>query len=440
IQGVADRVVRVFTPAVLGLALVTFGGWLLFGPAPAITNALVNAVAVLVVACPCAMGLATPAAILVGSGRAAELGVLFRKGEAIETLTHIQTVALDKTGTLTVGRPRLIDIVAPGQDRAELLGWLGAAEAGSEHPLARAIVEAAREAGSAPYGAEEFEALPGFGVRATVQGHRLLIGTGRLMLQEQIAIEDWQTHADSLAATAKTPVYVARDGKILAVLAIADPLRPEAPALIQALYRLGLDVVLITGDSQATAAAVAATLGIARFHAEILPEGKAQVVQSIQAGGARLAFVGDGINDAPALAQADVGIAVGSGTDVAIDAADVTVTHDLRTVVTAIEIARQTLGTIRGNLFWAFFYNILLIPLAAGILYPSLGIRVNPMLGGAAMGLSSVFVLTNSMRLKRFKGTDLPSTPSAGRGSLVAPAPHGMLPADHGPVAGTGGH
>ena len=424
IQGVADRVVRVFTPVVLLLALLTFTTWLLFGPAPAITEALVNAVAVLVVACPCAMGLATPAAIMVGSGRAAELGVLFRKGEAIETLSHIDVIAFDKTGTLTQGRPRLTDVLAPDQDRKSLMEWLATAESGSEHPLAQAILDAAREEGISPGPVEMFEATPGYGIKAGVQGHEMLIGAWRLMSREGIETGTWKAHADKLSEAGKTPVYVARDRKLIAVLAISDPLRAEAPGLVQAVQGLGLNVVLITGDSQRTAAAIARTLGIAVFHADVLPEGKATVVSGLQGAGRTVAFVGDGINDAPALAQADVGIAMGSGTDVAIEAADITITRDLSAVVTAIQVARHTLSTIRGNLFWAFFYNILLIPVAAGVLYPAFGIHLNPMIGGAAMGFSSVFVLTNSLRLKRLKAVSVPLMIGDLPGAAVAVPAH----------------
>ncbi|MHB1515343.1 MAG: heavy metal translocating P-type ATPase [Acidiferrobacteraceae bacterium] len=427
IQGVADRVVRIFTPAVLLLAILTFTVWLAFGSAPAITMALVNAVAVLVVACPCAMGLATPAAIMVGSGRAAELGVLYRKGEAIETLSRVDTVAFDKTGTLTLGRPKLTDIIAPEQNHQDLMTWMAAAESGSEHPLAQAILDTAREEGISGSPAEKFEALPGYGIRATAQGHELFIGAQRLMSSEEIDTRDWTTRADALAEAGKTPVYVARDRQVIAVLAIADPLRPEAPALIRALQALGLSIVLVTGDSKRTAAAIAHTLGIRTYHAEVLPEGKATVVSGLQQEGHKVAFVGDGINDAPALAQADVGIAVGSGTDVAIEAADITVTRDLSAVVTAVQVARRTLSTIRGNLFWAFFYNISLIPLAAGAFYPSFGIHLNPMVAGVAMGFSSVFVLTNSLRLKRLQGARLAITtgetqPQAGVYPATEPA------------------
>ncbi|MHB1587555.1 MAG: heavy metal translocating P-type ATPase [Acidiferrobacteraceae bacterium] len=410
IQGVADRVVAVFTPAVIVLAMLTFTIWLVAGPPPAITMALVSAVAVLVVACPCAMGLATPAAIMVGSGRAAELGVLYRKGEAMEILSHVDTVVFDKTGTLTAGHPQLTDLVAPGYNRNDVLRWVAAAESGSEHPLAIAVQTAARREGIEPLKAEAFQAIPGYGIRAQIDSHTLLIGTERLMQREAVAQNDWQAAAiGPLSSAGKTPIFVARDGRVIAVLAIADPLRPEAPALVRALARLRLDIVMMTGDSRHTAAAVAERAGIRHYQAETLPADKASAVAALQREGHKVAFVGDGINDAPALAQADVGIAVGHGTDIAIEAADVTLTRDdLSGVATAIHIARRTLATIRGNLFWAFFYNILLIPLAAGLFYPYFGIALNPMVAGLAMGFSSVFVLTNSLRLKRITATPLP--------------------------------
>lgn len=418
IQGTADRVVRIFTPLVLLFAALTFTIWFLFGPAPAITPALINAVAVLVVACPCAMGLATPAAILVGSGRAAELGVLYRRGEAMESLSHVDTVAFDKTGTLTVGHPQLVQLITPDQNERDVLAWAAAVEAGSEHPLAQAVVEAARARDIRLPAAAAFEAMPGFGVRAAVDGHRMLVGSERLLAREGIEATAWKRRAEPLAEAGNTPVYVARDGAVIALLAIADPLRAQARSLIQAVQGLGLRTVLVTGDNQRTAAAIASALGIRDFHAEVLPEGKAAVVAALQEGGRKVAFVGDGINDAPALARADVGIAVGSATDVAIEAADVTVTRDVGAVLTAIQVARKTLGVIRGNLFWAFIYNVLLIPLAAGVFVPRFGWHLNPMLAGVAMGFSSVFVLTNSLRLKRLKPTVLTATQDA-----VCPVP-----------------
>jgi Cu+-exporting ATPase len=408
IQGLADRFVRVFTPVVILIAIVTFLAWLALGPDPAITFALVSAVAVLVVACPCAMGLATPAAIMVGSGRAAELGVLYRKGEALETLSHVDTVVFDKTGTLTEGRPRLTDIHTTDDDSDTMLRLAAAAEQGSEHPLGMAVVAAAKVRSLDLPSLDAFEAIPGYGIRATIGGHQVLIGAMRLMDRKDIDVGELEQRARHDAADGKTPVFVAVDGVARALLAIADPLKAEAASMVQALRQRGMHVAMITGDSRNTAAAVARRAGIDQVHAETLPDGKADVVHAMQAEGRKLAFVGDGINDAPALAQADVGIAVGSGTDIAIEAADVTLTRgDLGGVITALDVARKTLSTIRGNLFWAFIYNILLIPVATGIFYPWFGVHLNPMVAGLAMGLSSVFVVGNSLRLRRLRSTRL---------------------------------
>ena len=408
IQGLADRVVRIFTPLVIAIAAVTFLAWLALGPDPAITLALVSAVAVLVVACPCAMGLATPAAIMVGSGRAAELGVLYRKGEALESLSHVDTVVFDKTGTLTEGRPRLTDlqVTDDGQDAA--LRLAAAVEASSEHPLGMAIVAAAREHGLDLPTVEAFQAVPGFGVSAQVEGQQVLIGALRYLEREKIAVGELGKTADDYATDGKSPVFLAVDGVVRAVLAIADPLKTEAASMVAALQQRGMQVAMITGDSHKTAQAIARQAGIAQVHAQTLPDGKAAVVRGMQQEGRKVAFVGDGINDAPALAQAEVGIAVGSGTDIAIEAADVTLTRgNLSGVVTAIDVARRTLSTIRGNLFWAFIYNILLIPVATGMFYPAFGLHLNPMVAGLAMGLSSVFVVANSLRLRRLRAAQL---------------------------------
>ncbi len=397
IQGLADRVVRVFSPAVIAIAIAAFTVWLLLGAN--ISVALVAAVAVLVVACPCAMGLATPAAIMVGTGRAAELGVLFRKGEALEALSHVDTVLFDKTGTLTEGRPALGAVEGPQADEA--LRLAAALEAASEHPLARAIVEAAKERQLELPTAEDFQAVVGYGIEGRVEGRRVLVGARRFMAREDIDLGTLSERAAALEAEGSTVVFVAADGRALGLLAIADRIKPEALAVVDALRQRGLRVAMVTGDARRTAEAVAARLGIEEVHAEVLPQDKARVVSELQEAGRRVAFVGDGINDAPALAQADVGIALASGTDIAIEAADVTLTRgQLGEVVTALDAARKTLGNIRGNLFWAFFYNILLIPIAAGVAAP-VGIHLNPMLAGVAMGLSSIFVLGNSLRLKR---------------------------------------
>jgi Cu+-exporting ATPase len=399
IQGLADRVVRVFTPVVLAIALITFITWIVL--TGNVSVALVAAVAVLVVACPCAMGLATPAAIMVGTGRAAELGVLFRKGEALETLSHVDTVLFDKTGTLTEGRPTLSDIGGPSPDEA--LRLAAALEGASEHPLGRAIVTAAEQRGVVLPAAEDFRSIVGDGIEGMIEGHRVRVGSRHFLEREGVDLGSNSTEAAQFEEAGQTTVYVSADSTFLGWLAIADRLKPEAKNVVDALRQRGIHIAMVTGDAKRTAQTVAALLGIDEVHAEIRPQDKARVVSELQSKGRRVAFVGDGINDAPALAQADVGIALASGTDIAIEAADVTLTRgQLREVVTAITVARHTLSNIRGNLFWAFFYNILLIPIAAGVAV-SIGIHLNPMVAGVAMGLSSVFVLGNSLRLKRLK-------------------------------------
>jgi len=410
IQSLADRVVAVFTPIVLVIAVLTAAVWLAFGPAPALTFALVNAVAVLVIACPCAMGLATPAAVMVGTGRAAELGVLFRRGEALESLSHVKAVALDKTGTLTRGKPELTDLaVTGGFGETEVRALIAAAEAASEHPVAQAIVKAARERGLEIAEAERFDAVPGFGVEATVKGRRVHVGADRYMVNLGLDVGPFAEVARRLADEGKTPLYAAIDGRLAAALAVSDPIKAGAPEAIARLHAMGLHVAMITGDNRHTAQAIARQLGIDHVLAEILPAGKAQAVAQIQQQVGKTAFVGDGINDAPALAQADVGLAMGSGTDVAIETADVTIMNsEAQSIPAALAVARETLRTIRVNLFWAFFYNVILIPVAAGALYPFTGWLLNPVLAGAAMGLSSVFVLTNSLRLKRISLGALP--------------------------------
>ena len=404
IQGLADRVVRVFTPAVLALALLSFAAWMLLAPSPALAHALLAAVAVLVVACPCAMGLATPAAIMVGSGRAAELGVLFRKGEALEALSHVDTVLLDKTGTLTRGKPRLtaVDAVA-GVSQDELLRWAGAVESGSEHPLALAVVEAARQRGLPQAQARDFQARAGHGAQAWVDGEVVILGSARHLREAGVELQPLQAGAESLQEQGATVVFVARGGRGVGVLGISDPPRDESAAVVAQLRARGLDVHMVTGDSARAAQALARSVGIETLHAEVLPQGKAEVARALQQQGRKVLFVGDGINDAPALAQADVGMALASGTDIAMEAADVTLTRgDLGALVDALQAATRTMRTIRGNLFWAFGYNVLLIPVAAGIGAPW-GLYMSPMLAGIAMGLSSIFVLGNSLRLRRLR-------------------------------------
>ncbi len=421
IQGVADQTVRIFTPLVLLAAAVTFAAWLMWGGANGLTTAFVSAVAVLVVACPCAMGLATPAAVMVGTGRAAELGLLYRRGEALEALSRVDSVVFDKTGTLTWGRPTITDVVAKGMSRTDFLALAAGVEAGSEHPLALAVVRAAKEEGVAAVTASRFEARPGYGVTAEVDGRSVFIGTRRLLAEAGIAIGDWEDAACDLEAAGKTVIFVAQGGAVRGMIAIADTLRPQAQAVVQALQPRGLAVVMISGDAAAAVAHVARAVGITRHYAEVLPGDKAQAVRALQEEGHKVAFVGDGLNDAPALAQADVGIAMASGTDVAMEAADVTVKGGLGTVVSAIDLSRRTLNTIRGNLFWAFFYNVLLIPLAAGAFDPAFGLQLNPMLAGLAMGFSSLFVLTNSLRLRRFKSLSL-GPDSEGPAAWLTPA------------------
>ena len=422
IQVLADRVVRVFTPAVLLVALLSFGAWMLLAPAPALGHALLAAVAVLVVACPCAMGLATPAAIMVGTGRAAELGVLFRKGEALEALSHVDTVLLDKTGTLTRGRPRLTGL-RPGDGVAEdeLLRLAAAVEAGSEHPLGLAVVAAARERALDWPAASQFEARAGYGASARVDGATIALGTRRYLEQLGVDPRVLDAAAADLVEQGATVVYAARDTRALGVLAVSDPPRPESAAVVARLRELGLAVHMVSGDSARAAQALARTVGIESVHAEVLPQGKAEVVRALQEQGHRVLFVGDGINDAPALAQADVGMALASGTDIAMQAADVTLTRgDLGGLVAALQGAVRTMATIRGNLFWAFGYNVLLIPVAAGVGAPW-GLFMSPMLAGIAMGLSSVFVLGNSLRLRGLRAwsaparADLPEFPESPR-------------------------
>ena len=394
-----------FVPAVMVAAALTFLVWLVFGPDPALSFALVNAVAVLIIACPCAMGLATPTSIMVGTGRAAELGVLFRKGEALQALRDVRVIALDKTGTLTKGRPELTDLVpAEGFEYNEVLALVAAVESRSEHPIAESIVSAAKQLGLTLAPIERFDATPGFGVSAQVAGRTVAVGADRFMTQLGLDVSSFLATAQRLGAQGKSPLYAAIDGRLAAVIAVADPIKETTPAAIQALHALGLKVAMITGDNAATAAAIAKQLGIDEVAAEVLPDGKVAALKKFRANGARVAFVGDGINDAPALAEADVGLAIGTGTDVAIEAADVVLmSGDLRGVPNAIALSQATIRNIQQNLFWAFAYNAVLIPVAAGMLYPVNGMLLSPIFAAAAMALSSVFVLGNALRLKRFR-------------------------------------
>ena len=404
IQALADKVVSVFVPVVLGLATLTFTVWIVFGPQPALTFALVNTVAVLIIACPCAMGLATPTSIMVGTGKAAELGVLFRKGDALQSLQEARVIALDKTGTLTKGQPELTDfVVQAGFEREEVLTLVAAAEANSEHPIAEAIVQAAKGEGLEPASITNFNATPGYGVEAEVAGHNVQVGADRFMARLELDVTPFSEETNRLADEGKTPLYAAIDGQLAAVIAVADPIKEATPAAIQTLRNLGLRVAIITGDNRRTAHAIAKQLGIDEVLAEVLPDGKVDAVKKLQSEGGKVAFVGDGINDAPALAQADIGLAIGTGTDIAIESADVVLmSGDLRGIPNALALSRSTLNNIKQNLFWAFIYNTILIPVAAGALYPAFGLLLSPILAAAAMGLSSVFVLTNALRLRRF--------------------------------------
>jgi len=405
IQALVDKVTAWFVPAVIVAAAVTFGIWFVFGPSPQLTFALINAVAVLIIACPCAMGLATPTSIMVGTGRAAELGILFRKGEALQSLRGVSVIALDKTGTLTKGKPELTDIdVINGFDRTEVLALVASLETRSEHPIAEAIVAAAKVqklALSEPVG---FEASPGFGVSGTVGGRTVLVGADRAMAKHGINVSLFSEVAGQLGTAGKSPLYAAIDGKLAAIIAVSDPIKETTPAAIAALHALGLKVAMITGDNARTAEAIAAKLGIDEVVAEVLPDGKVEAIKRLRTGNRQVAFVGDGINDAPALAEADVGLAVGTGTDIAIESADVVLmSGDLRGVVNAIALSKATINNIKQNLFWAFAYNVTLIPVAAGILYPLSGTLLSPVLAAGAMALSSIFVLGNALRLRSFK-------------------------------------
>lgn len=405
IQALVDKITMWFVPAVMAAALLTFVVWLIWGPDPALSFALVNAVAVLIIACPCAMGLATPTSIMVGTGRAAQMGVLLRKGEALQQLKDARVVAVDKTGTLTRGRPELTDLVlAEGFERAVVLAQVAAVEDRSEHPIARAIVDAAKSEGLEIPSISDFASVTGFGVRAVVLGDQFEIGADRFMRELGLSVDGFAAEAERLGSEGKTPLYAAIGGRVAAMIAVADPIKPTTKPAIDALHALGLKVAMITGDNRHTAEAIARQLGIDEVVAEVLPGGKVETVKRLKAEHGTLAYVGDGINDAPALAEADVGIAIGTGTDIAIEAADVVLmSGDLSGVSNAIALSKATMKNIGENLFWAFAYNVALIPVAAGLLYPFNGMLLSPVFAAGAMALSSVFVLSNALRLKRFK-------------------------------------
>jgi Cu+-exporting ATPase len=421
IQGLVDRITLWFVPVVLAVAGLTVLIWLVFEPEPTLTRALVAGVSVLIIACPCAMGLATPTSIMVGTGRAAELGVLFRKGEALQRLQGAQVVAMDKTGTLTEGRPEVTDLqVAGGGTEDDVLVTVAAAEALSEHPLGQSIVRMAGARDLRLPEAADFNSITGQGVRATVGGRAVLVGSERLLRDNGVDPGALAETGARLSRAAKTPVYAAFDGRAVAVFGIADPVKAGAPDAVAALKAMGLHVVMITGDTRETALAVAAELGIDDVVAGVLPKGKVDAIHDLKQRGV-VAFVGDGINDAPALAEADIGIAVGTGTDIAVEAADVVlVSGALQGVVTAARISRATMRNIRQNLGWAFGYNVLLIPVAAGALYPATGLLLSPILAAGAMALSSVAVLTNALRLRWAASRSSP--PGAGAAHAVAPS------------------
>jgi Cu+-exporting ATPase len=403
VQALVNRITLWFVPVVLGIAILTVLAWLIFGPDPALGFAMVAGVAVLIIACPCAMGLATPMSIMVGTGRAAELGVLFRRGDALQILSSVDVIAFDKTGTLTEGRMALTDMtMTAGFDRDDVLRLVASVEALSQHPVAKCIRDSATGSGMHLASVEDFKSLTGYGLSGVVEGREILIGADRLMVREGIPLENALDVGARSGQEGKTPLYAAVDGRLAAILAVSDPIKPSAQTALTEIKKLGIRVAMITGDNGHTARAIAQTLGIGTVTAEVLPEGKRAALDALRRAGQKLAFVGDGINDAPALASADVGIAIGTGTDVAIEAADVVLmSGDLTAVTNALRISSGTMRNIRQNLFWAFGYNVLLIPVAAGVFYPVSGLMLSPALAAGAMALSSVFVVTNALRLRR---------------------------------------
>lgn len=405
IQRIVDTVSGYFVPAILILAILAFVVWYDFGPEPRLVYATIVLVTTLIIACPCALGLATPTSLTVGIGKGAQHGILIRSGNALQTAEQLNAVVLDKTGTITRGAPELTDVLTtPEFDVAAVVGWAAALERGSEHPLGAAIVAGAQARELALTDATEFAAIPGQGVTGTVDRHAVLLGNTRLMASRGVDIAPLVTAWERLAEAGKTPVYVAVDGALAGVLAVADPVKPDSRAAIAALQDLGIEVIMLTGDNHRTAVAIARQVGVDQVLAEVAPEDKAHHVQQLQLAGKTVAMVGDGINDAPALAQADIGLAIGTGTDVAIEASDITLIQgSLRGVVTAISISRATMRNVRQNLFGAFIYNTLGIPVAMGLLYPFFGLLLSPLVAAAAMAFSSVTVVTNANRLRYFK-------------------------------------
>jgi len=405
IQRLADVISGYFVPIVISIAIATFVIWFNFGPFPALTFALLTFVAVMIIACPCALGLATPTAVMVGTGKGAEKGILIKGGESLETAHKLDTIVFDKTGTLTKGEPEITDIVTINTySEEEILKYSASAEKASEHPLGEAIIKRAREKKIELHDPKNFNAIEGHGIEAEVDRKKVLLGNLKLMQKQQIAVKDLEGKAEELAGDGKTPMYISLEGKAAGLIAVADTLKENSLQAVEKLKKLGLEVIMLTGDNKKTAEAIARKAGIDKVLPEVLPEDKVHEIKSLQSGGRRVAMVGDGINDAPALAQADVGIAIGSGTDVAMEASDITlIKGDLRGVVSAIELSKRTIKVIKQNLFWAFFYNTAGIPIAAGVLYPFFGILLNPIFASAAMAFSSVSVVSNSLRLRRFK-------------------------------------
>ncbi len=403
IQQIADRVAAYFVPLVILVSVVTFVVWALVGPAPRMAYALVNAVAVLIVACPCALGLATPMSIMVGTGRGATAGVLIRNAEALETLEKVNTVVIDKTGTLTEGKPRVVSVAAE-QSESDVLRFAASLERASEHPLAAAVIRAADERGLPIPRADEFRSLAGRGVTGTVDGHLVAVGNAGLLREVRIDPGIFSSRAEALRAEGQTVMFVAIDGRVAGILGVTDPIKPSTAAAIQFLRRDGIRVVMLTGDDRATADSVARKLGIDEVEAEVLPDQKAALVKRLQSEGRIVAMAGDGVNDAPALAQAQVGIAMGTGTDVAMESAGITLAQgDLGGIARARRLSRATMRNIRQNLFFAFVYNTVGVPLAAGALYPFFGLLLSPMIASAAMTLSSVSVITNALRLRKIQ-------------------------------------
>jgi Cu+-exporting ATPase len=405
IARMVDVIASYFVPVVISIAIVTFIVWYLFGPHPALTYAFLNFVAVLIIACPCALGLATPTSIMVGTGKGAENGILIRGAEALETAHQLNTIILDKTGTLTRGEPSVTDVIESQRfTRREILILAASAEKGSEHPLGEAIIKKAKEEDLLLFDSKDFQAIAGHGIEVTVDSRRILLGNLKLMEERKVALNGLLDKAEYLSNEGKTPMFLAVDGEAAGIVAVADTLKENSKKAVEALQRMGLEVVMLTGDNQRTAKAIADQIGIDRVLAEIPPEKKAEEIKRLQVEGKKVGMVGDGINDAPALAQADVGIAIGTGTDVAMESSDITlIGGDLRGIVTAIALSKATIRNIKQNLFWAFAYNTILIPVAAGVLFPFFGILLNPIFAAGAMAFSSVTVVSNALRLRRFK-------------------------------------